>query len=1440
MARQSFMWTALPNGYTADGDLRVSVLLSPRLEPQTQPKVLASFFPDWEDWPATLSAASLTITIGNASVSVPITQTAGPNRVDTVTYGGPDSLAWAALFTSTLFVRPFAFQDMSSHQILSYDTVAVADLIKAAYSRLAASGRMPTVSDLVDDDGWQDLVGAVQSLDRATTDGRTGVRNPTKQFARFKDSGLGTEDKASGGLARFQLFHTPAHKPTPVKKKRTDDGRISAQWLEYARSPMPTEAELAKSIDFHQIVSALNAYPTLLRRLGFVVDLILDPTPFTKGANVLLSASATFKGGVLSVARTPDVSPVTHTRLTANRFQPVSNPGLPSTSPPVVDGLVDLAPGRFELLQTDVDGGGLKLMNFVRTIGRSKADTQRVDPVTRLDRDLGAPALRTAGLMLVQRERSEMLKDRFATNATRNIAAQKVFQGQPGAKAPELWAEDLVRGYRIDIWDRSTGVWRSLCEREATYRLDDGAVVITPTQPEETTVRLGATTSSDPTTNQDLVYLHESLVSWTGWSLAAAMPGRAILPDDTVDKTTTSTDAAVPDGLKLETRFTPRPGSLPRLRFGRNYWIRARVVDLAGNSLPPSPTSYGIEKPEAFARPFLRYEPVMSPVLALAKPGGGAAPAPIEGESMDRIAVRTFNDVVNEVAPEKDSRRMAVPPQVSVRDAELHGMLDAGGLVDSSTFVMLATQKDRDGTDPAAAMRAVKIPMKGPLDLVPVETTFAVYSEGEALTYLPDPLARRVSVRFAGHPHIAPSEILDVPLYPDGATWPDARPFLVRVFGDESAKPSYDPATHTLLVPLPRGVRARLRLSMRLAARDRDLLGVWHWLTPAQQSNLDAMSRRGMHWMLTPWRAVEVVHAVQRPLIVPELMKPHLSRGPNDTAVTPRFGASCSLKSTDRLDLRAEWHEPEDRPAEPDAEEIQVDRRRAETAFQIKITEPGTYALKADGAVRGGYAEHGIEGEDQISVGLKHDLVISKQHEFHDTRYRRIVYWLEATTRFREFMPPALLADNIGGLAVPVDRHTKVTGPRAVLWVPSSAPPPAPEVLYVVPTFGWVRGENAFGEPSSWRRGGGLRVYLDRPWNVTGYGEMLAVVLPPPSLSANPENSPAGQPYKNYITQWGNDPIWLSPFVSGIAPKRGDFPLARTGPDPTGAWLPKDAPPTESDQRLGAFVVTGLLPPGASQGLNAPLVEVAPHDVHYDEARRLWYCDIEVHTNAYSPFIRLALARYQPTSLHGAHLSNVVLADIMPLAADRWLNITRAEDPRRRHVSVYGTRYTDTSSRREASSSLSMSIVDVQTGTVQTLEPADPSGVPVFDVWLEKLDESRGEDFGWHRVEQGVSVTASRLGAARRFTATERARARQLVAERRFDLVLKEDLVDGAFSIAPIWEGDVVLPVIEIGARYRLVIVEYEEYLTDDARPYDPVPTTKGRRIVFVEHVAMP
>ena len=65
-------------------------------------------------------------------------------------------------------------------------------------------------------------------------------------------------------------------------------------------------------------------------------------------------------------------------------------------------------------------------------------------------------------------------------------------------------------------------------------------------------------------------------------------------------------------------------------------------------------------------------------------------------------------------------------------------------------------------------------------------------------------------------------------------------------------------------------------------------------------------------------------------------------------------------------------------------------------------------------------------------------------------------------------------------------------------------------------------------------------------------------------------------------------------------------------------------------------------------------------------------------------------------------------------------------------------------------------------------------------------------------------------------------------------------LVGHVLVTPTLWQGTVTLPPAPVDApRYRLVIAEYEEYLVDDATPYDPIPTKKDRRLVFIEYVEL-
>jgi hypothetical protein len=271
--------------------------------------------------------------------------------------------------------------------------------------------------------------------------------------------------------------------------------------------------------------------------------------------------------------------------------------------------------------------------------------------------------------------------------------------------------------------------------------------------------------------------------------------------------------------------------------------------------------------------------------------------------------------------------------------------------------------------------------------------------------------------------------------------------------------------------------------------------------------------------------------------------------------------------------------------------------------------------------------------------------------------------------------------------------------------------------------------------------------------------------------------------------------LWKSPFVPGVAPISQNFTRQRTIPDTSGNWLPEFVQKDQTLKKVEAiqpdtsvcdqYWKVDLSP---SQGVN---VLIAPHDVAFNTERQLWYCDIEIDnkSGAYFPFIRLALARYQPISVTSAHLSEVVLADFMQLVPDRWLSVTKpATEPMKRNVHVYGPAYASSSSFEEAKKA------DGATSIAQK---------SVIKIWVEKLDANAilGEEFGWVPEDKAI------------------------ISEFPFHDPKEY----------PLWAGSVILP--PDNSRYRLVVAEYEEYLVDDDKPYEDPPTHKGERLVFVEYV---
>ncbi|HEV7475097.1 MAG TPA: hypothetical protein VGN90_13675 [Pyrinomonadaceae bacterium] len=1070
--------------------------------------------------------------------------------------------------------------------------------------------------------------------------------------------------------------------------------------------PKPTPKRIAKpKLDFHQMLSGLGDYPGIERKVGIVIDL---EVPVTAAQLATLLASDSIRG---RPEWTSPASAFNHdfapwTKLLAGKFIAEPKPGsdlrggMLKLAEVNARFLPDAKPG-YDLLQLDADGGSLKTLDFASNMRRWLASPRAYNASD----DGGLPAFRTSGLALVKRGRAYKLASDLQDTVTNNQAVETSPPSVDANPPVLLYADDLVRGYRVDIFDQTMAAlgWRSLCKRVGTYSFPNSGQAQIKIEDEGYVKSASANSTVGGASDSDL-YLHETMFQWEGWSLSATRPGKTIiaesydsngnpLPQQNEKVEYSPNSAKGIDGVNIETAFGPQPGTLPRLRFGHTYRMRVRAADIAGNSLSAE-SKDATQASEQHS--FSRFDPVVPPALLLRE-------RVTDGEAVERMVIRSnFDQSASEYADSprvkelikkkdyqyhKDNERHVAPPKTSQQMAELHGKFDEFigydaatntkknydhgyklALKETGTFLDIEVYDPKtDVTTPVNGIELVtpKSVPPGP----PAPPTLPLNPPGRALAagqyvihkeenlllpYLPDPFARGTA--FFGLPHtsgagplasdpgavkvqlpsLSPNElgqkfsVLKVPF--DGA-WPDAAPFRIRI-AEGSGEPVWK--NHVLTVFLQKAEVARVRFSSFLNKDDLVQMGIWSWLT--KQALLEPYATAGQHWMFTPFRRLELVHAVQQPLKEPKFYKMQTAKLKlGDTFADFKGNIDLSVKSTSKIEVHGSWKEWQDSLTESGPRQLSLEGN----AFELKIEE------KADDIY------------NVYSTGLAKSF-----HEFHDTKYRAVDYQIIATTRFREYFP------------VEITKHAELITRRSkpqTFKVLNSARPAAPRILYVVPTFKWdpapsetgdrthewrtpeaKRGDTGSlttapaGRPAkvleSRRLGNGLRVYLERPWYSSGDEEKLGVILRQfPTI-------PPNDPLKPFVTQWGMDPIWASPLPTSF-PKATDFKLASV----TMAGLTLDELP--SSVNVGAV----------------------GHDVEYDPDRKLWFCDIEIDTGkSYYPFVRLGLARFQLNSLDGAHLSRVVLADFAQLTPDRAASVT-FDSPNSLSVTISGFCYTKSS-----------------------------------------------------------------------------------------------------------------------------------------------------------------
>lgn len=1318
---QQLIWTPLPNGSTDDREyLRLSVLVSPRLVTDGGADEPLKAFPDFLDWAHRVSRAKFVVHFAGMTVNAKF-------EVQ------PDPAVYARLFDDTTQVRSHAFEDKRGTAVLTSPIVALGADLAQIYGDISAAAHDDLPSRL----DWTKVIGELGKGGDLSLDVLLRVLRNARE-SRDGQARSALNSTIGGRFAVHDAYNAPlsARVTHSRAKAGPDDPHEDVSWQTNNLVALPTPDKFRDVIDFHRIVGLLSQHPYILRASGFRVDLIVRRDAFPQAATDRLTLDLKWpqEGKVQTL---PDSAPGIQTMLKADRFAPA--PRTPA-NPLAIEGFARLSE-HAGLLQVDVNGSVLKVRQFAINIAntdqheleRGNRPSAEMDPVGPESDRAGAPALRSGGLTFADDLRGKALEEAFdrAADLQARLASNSVIT---------LFQEDVLRGLRVEVADGDMS-WQSLCRRTTEYHfVVDGSTWTDRNN--EGSIRVAGSASADGSI-PDILKVDAGIFSWSGWSLVAPRPSRAIDPLDAVG----DAESLAPPGLPIEVEHKPESKSLPSLRYGRRYRVRMRVVDLAGNARAWDPKAKSPKGTEAGPAVYRRFEPVEAPTIALVGPTTTTAPS--DGENLSVVAIRSLNATESDnVVPTGDQgERHIVPPAGSQRLAELHGMLDVGGKIDPATYGLLCT---RDGD-----MEAI--------DGNASEAKMPVAEAGFELPFLPDPLSKSCIVRIAGYGNSSPLEAR-VPLYKAGKSWPEASAFRVRLVEGPNDV-AFDAANRVLRVSLGKGEHVRMRVSHELRDDDLPLMGVLQWgfdrAAPGMQDRLRKRAREGRDWMLTPWRDLDLVHAVQKPLVKPAVEKLVIHRALGATRATMSFTTPVDTLSTEKLDLTGTWLDPRDDPDQPAPQWIVSGGHAAELKL-ARLWAPG-------------FNPPGRRSFDDKQVG----------HVFADTRYRRVGYALTATTRFTRFMPeplrdPAMAAD------------LTVMSDDAIGFVPNTAPPPAPDIVYVIPTFGWSRHADG-AEKRSYRDGGGLRVYMRRPWLVTGAMEMLAVVLPP----AEATETDIDARLTKLVTRWGSDPTIAGTGLAHGSPSRSQFTFGvSAGPiDP--ARLDPVFPVSEGQLPAGPFVVTNLPLPGSPTGTR---VEVAPHLVGYDPDRQLWFADIVIDPGAhYMPMIRLALARYQPISATGAHLSSVVRTEVLQLTNDRLATVTHG-DALTYRVRLFGE-------------AIATSVAARRLGPVE--------------LTVEHLAAGEDEDFGW-RVLDGVTIRdpapiptpalrpvgpvspiQPQVGTAANFAVA--ANARSLVLERDFATLLKDRLAILALAMPDIADKEVVLPrAAASGERFRLVMAEHE------------------------------
>ncbi|SFR93409.1 hypothetical protein SAMN04487846_0796 [Microbacterium sp. cf046] len=694
----------------------------------------------------------------------------------------------------------------------------------------------------------------------------------------------------------------------------------------------------------------------------------------------------------------------------------------------------------------------------------------------------------------------------------------------------------------------------------------------------------------------------------------------------------------------------------------------------------------------------------------------------------------------------------------------------------------------------------------------------------------------------------------------DPADWTDRRPVLIRVVeGDGDPEFDADARVLTVRLPKATLRTVRLSSFLDDGDIDlmRVWHLIDEHQAPASSAQLDTV-RRGRHWMITPATELTLVHAVEKPLEPPEIrLQPGRMRDRDATFSLLPGVVHNHAPSTGRLDIDAKWADPVDDVLEPAPRD---ETKRAHVAdFQLEAFEVDAQMWAVNGPAAGPYGpRHAVRHEfgdtrhrwveytpqattrfreyfppkitddPQLitSVGepLTVDVPSSSRPAPPDVKYL-VPYWEWRTEELGLDAPLAVRrVRTAGGLRVYLGRPWFSSGPDELLGVVLAR---QPFIRWPVDIDRGVFVDSATrGASEAWAEqvveGAGIRAVegigagadaaasalvadhiasaaaavreeafrargdrairarndVDRFVVATDRSVTAARLIDRDRVSAVETDVAAG-----LVTDF-------SPFFTGTGPEGRRF-TSVWGADPIFAGDPVPSGPfaTHFPRRVAVGTVALAEVPDT--------VTVVGHQPDFDADRKLWYCDVAIEAgSAYTPFVQLALARYQPHSIGGVEISTVVRADWLQPLPRREATFVSTPDGAAVLLTVAGT----------------VGIPEHARGLPDLA--SEISASRRVEAWVERLPADATSDLDWVQVG-GPVVLEVRMGLA-------------AIRQERF--------------AEAEWVGAVPLPERIAGERLRVQLAEYELHEGDPIglSPFIVMLPQRGRRIVYGDSVEVP